>query len=94
MKNKNTEQNVRFVYTINRSGRKVTTAYMYDDSINAIRLAKAECSKRDQFVKKIGRDVSFGRLISKGGSVVNYDTIGGSTYGHIARYIAENVDSL
>lgn len=94
MKNNITEQNVRFVYTINKSGRKVTTAYMYDDAINAIRLAKAECSKRDQFVKKIGRDVSFGRLISKGGAVIPYDTIGGTTYGHVARYITENVDKL
>ena len=94
MKNNTTEQNVRFVYSTNKAGRKVTAAYMYDDANNAIRLATAQCSKRDQFVKKIGRDVSFGRLISKGGAVIHYDTIGGTTYGHVARYIAENVDKL
>lgn len=94
MKDNMTEQNVRFVYATNKSGRKVTAAYLYDDASASIRVATAQCSKRDRFVKKIGRDVSFGRLISKGGKQVAYSSIGGSSYGEVARFISDNVDSL
>ena len=90
-----TDHTVRFVYgTDQNTGRTFTVAYMYDDENECIRVAKAECSKRDRFVKKIGRDVSFGRLVATGGTAIPFSVIGGTTYGHIARFISENVDGI
>lgn len=85
---------VRFVYTTNAKGRKVTTAYFYDDAAGGISLASAECSAKDQFVKRIGRDVAFGRLVAKSPKFVPFTEIGGDRYGQIAEYVSRNVDSL
>lgn len=85
---------VRFVYATNSGGRRVTVAYQYDDANQAIRVAAAQCSKRDQFVKKIGRDISFGRLTAKGGTSIPFSTMGGFTYAHVAKYVTDNVDNL
>lgn len=85
-------QNIRFVYTTGRSGRKATIAYMYDDSANAIRYAVAECSTRDRFVKKIGRDVASGRLVSgRGANVASYSLVGGTKYGEVAKFLVSTV---
>lgn len=89
-----TQSEIRFVYAKNKSGRHVTVGYVYDDNDNVIRISKAECSKRDQFVKKIGRAIVSGRLTTHGGTAIPYGTIGGTKYGQIASYLVSNVDSL
>lgn len=87
-------QTTRFVYTTNAKGRKVTAAYNYNDAEGGIYIATAECSRKDQFVKRIGRDVAFGRLVSKGGKFVPFAQIGGSKYGQIAEFVTRNVNAL
>ncbi len=86
--------NVRFVYVTQPNGRKTTVAYQYDDANSRIKLATAQCSKRDQFVKKIGRNVAFGRLATKGGLSVSFKEIGGEKYGQIAQYVTANLPKL
>ena len=84
---------VKFVY-VESNNRRTTVAYTYDDPNKAIRVAKAECSKRDRFVKKIGREIASGRLLHHGGTVVSYDAIGGSSYKQVAEYIRNNVEHI
>jgi hypothetical protein len=83
----NDTQTARFVYITDDQGRKITVAYIYNDAESVIRYASAKCSKRDQFVKKIGREIAFGRLVAKGGQAIPYEVIGGTKYGQIAAYI-------
>jgi hypothetical protein len=83
----NDTQTARFVYITDDQGRKITVAYIYNDAESVIRYASAKCSKRDQFVKKIGREIAFGRLTAKGGQAIPYEVIGGTKYGQIAAYI-------
>lgn len=85
---------IKFVYTETKDKRRATVAYTYDDTTQSIRVAKAECSKRDRFVKKLGREISSGRLVHHGGLQVSYDTIGGSSYSDIATFIRKNVDKF
>lgn len=85
-------QKVRFVYTVS-NGRRTTVAYVYDDSNSAIKLDYAECSDKDQFVKKIGRDIAFGRLVTNGGISVPFSVIGGSTYNDIAKFVTKTAES-
>lgn len=89
-----TETPIKFIYVTKPDSRRVTVAYTYDDVNNSIRVAKAECSKRDQFVKKLGREISSGRLISHGGTSVPYSKIGGSSYKQVAEYIRNNVEKI
>ncbi len=85
---------IKFIYVNSSKDRRATVAYVYDDSIQAVRVAKAQCSKRDQFIKKVGREISSGRLTHHGGTVVKYETIGGSSYKQVAEYIRNNIDQL
>ena len=82
---------VKFVYAVNDSNRRVTVAYQYDDANQCIRAAKAECSKRDRFEKRIGREVSFGRLAYHGGTVVPFSSLGGTSYKDVAAWVAINM---
>lgn len=54
---------VRYVYVRNIT-RPVTIAYMFDDKDEQIVYNFAECSKKDQFIKSVGRAVATGRLLS------------------------------
>lgn len=87
------ERNVKFVYCEDQ-GRRVTVAYYYDDENECIRTAKAECSKRDRFVKRIGREVSCGRLAFHGGTRVSFHDLGGSSYKNVAKWIRENLNKI
>ena len=90
-----TDHTVRFVYgTDQNTGRTFTVAYMYDDENECIRVAKAECSKRDRFVKKIGRDVSFGRLVATGGMPIKFSDIGSTRYSDISKFVQNNVAAI
>jgi hypothetical protein len=88
---------VRFVYVNNSAGRRVTVAYQYDDQKRSINFATAQCSKRDQFVKKIGRDVAFGRLSAHGGARLTWEAIadnGAPNYSQIAGFVNAAIDKL
>lgn len=84
------ESPARFVYT-NMNGRRSTIAYTYDDAAKCIRFGVAQCSHKDQFVKKIGRDIAFGRLVKGGGVVVPYSSLPSTSYSDIARYFSTSV---
>ena len=77
----------RFVYTT-ANGRRTTVAYIYDDAAKCIRYGVAQCSAKDQFEKRVGRDVAFGRLVKTGGATVNYDSIADTKYSTIAAYFS------
>ena len=86
---------VRFVYTVNKNGRRVTMAYKHLDQEQGIMVSSAECSKKDRFVKKYGRSVAGGRLNSKSGGVfIDYNSIGGTRYHDVAQYLSNNVDVI
>ena len=84
------ESPARFVYT-NINGRRSTIAYTYDDAAQCIRFGVAQCSHKDQFVKKIGRDIAFGRLVKGGGVEVPYSSLPSTSYSDIARYFSTSV---
>lgn len=86
---------VRFVYVTNKTGRKTTVAYQYNDEQKHVFMATAECSPRDRFVKKIGRDIAFNRLAGSGvGIAVSYSAMGGSKYGDVARWVSSHIDEI
>lgn len=90
------QQKIRFVYTNTpRDNRRVTVAYTYDDSINAVRFAFAECVQKDNFVKKVGRGIAVNRLKNNYHTrVVPFKTIGGESYKAIAGYVVSNIKEL
>lgn len=82
--------NFKYEYIVNNAGRRVTVAYQFEDSadgFDGIKYATAECSKRDAFVKKIGRDVASGRLNTHGGTFVDAKTLGSNRYADIRKYL-------
>ena len=85
---------VKFVYAVNDSNRRVTVAYQYDDANQCIRAAKAECSKRDRFEKRIGRQIAFGRLAAYGGTVVLFSLLGGTSYKDVAAWVRHNLEYI
>lgn len=85
---------VRFIRAKNRKGAVITVAYQYHDDEEAIHYATARQSKRDVHVKKIGRDVSFGRLVSSGGKKITYTAIGSDRYSAIAEFVTKNIEIL
>lgn len=85
---------VRFVYVKNADARIVTVAYQYADKDGGVRLATAECSTTDRFQKRIGREIAINRLITKGGKAVSFTEIGGESYGLIAKYVTDNINTL
>lgn len=86
--------NVRYMYTTNSVGRRVTIGYVYDDANNQIRVATAQCSVRDRFVKEYGRAAVVGRLNKYGGTAIPFSTIGGSSYKQVAAYISSNIETF
>ena len=87
--------NVRFVYVTNGRGRMTTVAYQYNDAAKCIHVATSECSPRDRFVKKIGRDIAFNRLVAgKHTASIGFAEIGGDRYSQIAQHVASNVDAI
>jgi hypothetical protein len=95
-----TTKPIRFVYAKTSAGRKATigrkatVAYYYNDEDATVRIEGAACSKKDQFVKKIGRAIAAGRLAATGGTMIPYSTIGGTTYKEVAGFIVANIDYL
>lgn len=87
------DHKVRFVY-VDVKKQRVTVAYSYDNEHNMVRFAAAKCSKRDRFVKRIGRDIAVGRLTVKGGIGVSFDEIGGTSYRDIARFVSSNIKGI
>lgn len=85
---------VRFVYVKNELSRIVTVAYQYADKDGGVRIATAECSVADRFQKRIGREIAISRLTAKGGKAVSFTEIGGESYGLIAKYVTDNIQSL
>lgn len=85
---------VHFVYAVSAAKRKVTVAYIYDDSNMTIWLDWAECSRRDVFTKRVGRYVASGRLRAHGGIGLSYAQIGGCSYTTIADYIRNNINQI
>jgi len=92
--NQKDTQTVRFVYATAANGRKTTVAYVYDDADQSLVVAASQCSAKDQFVKRIGREVAFNRLRNDRGVRIGYTAIGSTAYSNVARYIAENIDSV
>ena len=84
---------IRIVYLNNSRGRRVTVAYNYEDASEAVRFAAAQCSSKDRFEKRIGRDVAVGRLLKKG-KLVSFNTIGSTKYRDVAKFFQQNVDTL
>ena len=82
------------MYVTNAQNRRVTVAYQYVDTDKCVRIATAECSTNDRFQKRIGREIAINRLISKGGKAVSFSQIGGESYGLIAKYVTDNINSL
>jgi hypothetical protein len=86
---------IHFVYANTpRGNRRVTVAYTFDNAINSVRLAFAECNTEDNFAKKIGRGIAVNRL--KNGfhtRVVPFHEIGVS-YTDITHYVTKNIKEL
>lgn len=51
-----------FAHQRTNDGKGFTIAFRADPDTNTIVFAKAQCSERDNFSKRIGRDVAEGRL--------------------------------
>jgi hypothetical protein len=92
---KTDSEKVRYFYTYNPAGRRVTVAYVYLDSIQAIKLSTSECVPTDRFVKATGRNIAKSRLSQNYHThIVPFGVIGGESYGAIAQYIASNIKAL
>ena len=89
-----TDQPVRFIYATGSNGRKNTVAYLYDDATQSIRYGISQCSEKDQFVKSVGRNASFGRLVATGGKQITYAAMGGSKYAQVAGFVSANIDAI
>ena len=88
-------EKIRYFYTYNPAGRRVTVAYVYVDSIQAIKLSTSECVPTDRFVKATGRNIAKARLHQNYHThTVPFETIGGESYGAIATYISNNIKAL
>ena len=65
---KGKEYKVQYNHTGKQNGRRTTVAfiaepYVKDEPTKVIMSAVAECSNKDQFSKRIGRKISYGRLV-------------------------------
>lgn len=85
---------IKFIYVTTKKGRRATIAYQYHDDADYISVAVAECSTRDQFIKRIGRAIASGRLLHNGGVKFPYDVVGGTSYSHIAKFLRAGVNEI